>query len=400
MSADQKLLRIVFVINSLEGGGAERVISIILGEFSRTFCSQFCMHVDLILLDEAPRQYPIPSDIHCHVLDARGSLPRSITRLTAKVRVLRPDLVVSFLTRANLAAVVAKIATGTRCIISERVNTTSHFAVRHWRNEIARWLVRVLYRRADRVVAVSRGVARDLVENHGLASNRIEVIPNPYNLEELEQAAAQAPAIGLPDRFIVAVGRLTSNKNVEMLLRAFARTGGDTDLVILGDGDRRAALEREAARLGLTGRVHFVGFVANPHAIMKRALAFVSASNAEGFPNAAAEAMALGRPVIMTDCPSGPAELLEGVAPAGSGVVRARYGVLTPVDDELAMADALRLVGTTELRLYGDIARQRMKTFRAAPIAERYALMVGAVARATRPQVRAISAACAGRDVG
>lgn len=400
MSAEQPPLRVVFVINSLEGGGAERVLSIVLAEFARTLCGPFHMHLDLVLLDKAAQQYPIPSDIHCHVLDAGGSLPRSITRLTAKLRVLRPDLVVSFLTRANLAAVVAKFATGTGCIISERVNTTSHFAGHDWRNAIARWLVRVLYRRADRVVAVSRGVARDLVENHGQAADRIEVIPNPYDLEELERAAAQTPAIALPARFVVAVGRLTPDKNVEMLLRAFARAEGDTDLVVLGDGDRRADLEREAAQLGLADRVHFVGFVANPHAIMRQALALVSASNAEGFPNAAAEAMALGRPVILTDCPSGPGELLDGSAPAGRGIVLAPYGVLTPIGDELAMADALRLVGTAALDRYGDVAKQRMRTFRAATIAERYAVTIDAVARAAGPQGRAVPGACAGGDVG
>lgn len=390
-------LRVIFVINSLEGGGAERVLSTLLARFAADAPATLPFTFELALLDRKEIKYDVPQGVVVHQFDCGGALGASLRALHALIRRRRPDVVFSFLTRANFAAVVTKLRTGTPCIISERVNTTSHFAGTTLRARLSRGLVRLLYRRADRVVAVSQGVAQELSENYAVAADRLAVIHNPVDLDGLRAAARQPPAVALPDRFVVAVGRLTANKNHAMLLRAFAASGITADLVLLGEGECRSALEEDAAALGIAERVHFLGFVENPYAVIARAAAFVSASNAEGFPNATAEAMALGRPVLSTDCPSGPAELLDGAAPPGSGVVAASYGVLVPVGDEAAMAEGLRRLAAGAFEAYGDRGRARMETFRAELVAQRYAAIVDEVLRRAR---RPSAAATGGRRGG
>lgn len=368
--------KVACVINSFEGGGAERVLATLLREFGDGGWLGADVDLELVLLDDAPTCYRWPADVNCYVLAADGAMTRSIRRLLDYTRRHQPDLIVAFLSRANVAAVASGIRHGVPIVVSERVHTTEHLAGGGLRKIFARQLIRLIYPRADKVVAVSHGVANDLVDNFGVAPRRIEVIHNPYDLEGIRTKATAPVPSNLPTKFVVAVGRLTANKNFAMLIRAYARARLDEDLVILGTGELDGELVRLADKLGVAPRVRFAGFVANPYAVMIRARAFVSASNVEGFPNAAAEAMVLGRPVAMTDCPSGPSELLGGTAPAGAGVVRARYGVLTPVGDEPALADALRLIVTPEMESYGDRAARRMEDFSAATIARRYAACI------------------------
>jgi N-acetylgalactosamine-N,N'-diacetylbacillosaminyl-diphospho-undecaprenol 4-alpha-N-acetylgalactosaminyltransferase len=364
--------KVAFVINSFEGGGAERVLATLLQEVHGGLSVNNDIKPELVLLDDVPARYDWPADVPCHVLGANGTMTDSVRRLLDYTRRRRPDVMLAFLSRANIAAVTVKMRYRVPVLISERVNTTEHLAGGGVRNMLARGLIRALYPRADRVIAVSRGVARDLVDNFRVSPERVHVIHNPYDLDKIRAKAGEAAPADLPARFVVAVGRLTANKNFAMLIRAYARADLDDDLVILGAGELRDELASLVRQLGVERRVRFVGFVTNPYAVMARATAFVSASNVEGFPNAAAEAMALGRPVVLTDCPSGPGELLGGAAPTGSGVTKARYGVLTPVGDEAAMVDALRLIVSPEMRAYGDHARHRMEDFRAAEITRKY----------------------------
>src|SRR5206468_11188612 len=138
--------------------------------------------------------------------------------------------------------------------------------------------------------------------------------------------------------------RLVPNKNFAMLIEAFARSGITGKLVILGDGPERPVLTAKIKALGLSGRVMMPGFSANPFPTLRRAEFFVSPSNAEGFPNSLLEAMSVGLPVISTNCPSGPSEVLADL-PRGqvaAGVSFAEHGILVSPDDPAAMAEALR----------------------------------------------------------
>jgi glycosyltransferase involved in cell wall biosynthesis len=201
-----------------------------------------------------------------------------------------------------------------------------------------------LYARAAGVVAVSNGVADDVARRSGLARDRITVIANPAVVPELDALAAEPVdhpwlAPGAPS-VVLAVGRLGAGKDRPTLLRAFARLRAKVDarLVLVG-GDRtpaktakrKAALVALATELGVADSFDLPGYAANPFAFMARAAVLAVTSRNEGFCNVIAEALACGCPVVSTDCPSGPAELLDG----------GRYGRLVPVGDDAALAAAL-----------------------------------------------------------
>lgn len=360
--------KVLLVINSLEGGGAERVFASLAQALAARGAENT---VDVALLDEAEQRHHIEGPISMHVLGAGGGLGASITRLRTLIRERRPDVLLSFLARANCASVVAARGCGLPVLISERVNPTSHFPKQAGR----RALLRLLYPRANRVIAVSHGVADDLRRRFGVPAGRLQVIPNPVDMAGV-RAAARAPSpIPLPERFYVGVGRLVPNKNWKLLLQAFAASGGDEHLVVLGEGEQRPALQAMVHALGLAARVHMPGYLANPYAVMARVQAYVSASNAEGFPNSLLEALALGLPAAVTDCPSGPAEILADTLRLGArGVVEAPYGLLTPVSDGEALADALRRLRLEALRArYAHLGPLRAAAFRPDAVYGRYA---------------------------
>ena len=197
--------------------------------------------------------------------------------------------------------------------------------------------MRRLYPGAQRVVAVSEGVARALREGLGVPAERIEVIGNPVVTPRVLAGATHAPTHpwfhdGGPP-VVVGVGRLAPQKGFDVLLRAVAqaRAARPCRLLILGDGGERAALEALADTLGIRDAVALPGFDADPFPAMAAAGAFVLSSAWEGLPNVLIQAMALGTPVVATDCPSGPAEVTDG----------GRLGRLVPVGDVAAMADGI-----------------------------------------------------------
>jgi glycosyltransferase involved in cell wall biosynthesis len=164
----------------------------------------------------------------------------------------------------------------------------------------------------------------------------VDVIHNGLDLEEIRGlAAGRADHSWLDDvasGLVLGVGRLSAQKNFSMLIRAFARLSRPhSRLLILGEGPEREPLQRLAAELGVAERVQLAGFVTNPFPYFARCSAFVLSSRWEGFANVVIEAMACGAPVVATDCPGGPADLLQG-----SG-----FGRLVPVDDIAAMAEAI-----------------------------------------------------------
>ncbi|HEX8484891.1 glycosyltransferase [Sphingomonas sp.] len=334
-------MRVLFLINSLAGGGAERVmLSIVAGSRDR-----LAEGSALALLDDDRDAYPPPVWLPVHRLSTGGSLPRGFRALRALVRSKKPDLIVSFLTRANVIAAAVGSLEGVRTVISERVNTSAHLS--GLRAVPSRLLVRLAYPRADRIIAVSQGVADDLARNFGVEPARITAIANPVDLAAIRARADEAamPPLALP--YFIAVGRLTHTKNMALLVRAYRDAQPAARLLILGEGPERETLQAEIARLGLNGRIVLGGFSPNPFALVAQAHAYVSASNGEGFPNALVEAMALERPVIATNCASGPSEILvdrprESIA----GPLDTPHGRLVPTDDQASLAAALRWIDT------------------------------------------------------
>ncbi|WP_269430613.1 glycosyltransferase [Novosphingobium malaysiense] len=360
----------VFIINSLAGGGAERVMTTLL-RASGSWRDRY--DISLVLLDREPGAYPVPDWIDVVQFDTRGNLVSGIRALRRLIAAQRPDVTLSFLTRANVANVAASAGLGIRCIISERVNSSAHFGGR-LRAAASRWLLRFTYPRADHVVAVSYGVADDLARNFSVRENRISVIANPVDHDLIAECGLADPAVPVPEDYVAAAGRLVPNKNFAMLIEAFARSELPGSLVILGEGPERANLEAHVARLGLEGRVHLPGFVENPFAILRRASLFALPSNAEGFPNGLVEAMACGLPVVATNCASGPSEILLGCPREEvQGVVECDAGIVVPTNDVAAFTKALRMLDDPEKRKRkGDAAAEITRAFDTAQTANRY----------------------------
>jgi glycosyltransferase involved in cell wall biosynthesis len=246
--------------------------------------------------------------------------------------------VLSGLVHINTIAVLAKaFAPDTRFIISERNTPSVDCKDSQPALKLGYRLAPYLYRRADAIIAVCGGVADDLSAFTGLARQRIEVINNPVVTDQTlilarEEFGHRWFEPGAPP-VIVAAGRLADAKDYPTLLRAFAklRASRRCHLMILGEGELLSGLVALTRDLGVADDVEFAGFLLNPYAVMSRASVLVLSSRWEGSPNVLVEAMACGAPVVSTDCPSGPREILAG----------GKYGPLVPVGDVAGLAAAM-----------------------------------------------------------
>ena len=262
----------------------------------------------------------------------------SLLPLLRYLRENKPKALLAAKHRGMMLAACAR-ALGARTPMAGRLGTaplasmTSRNAV--WRLT-QRLGMRWAYSRLDALVAVSQGVAGELQDAVGRMNLPIMVLPNPVVSEAFLEAASLPcphPWLEATEPCLVAIGRLTPQKDMATLLEAMALVSSrhKVRLLILGDGPLRTALEQQRKRLGLDEVVQFVGFAPHPAAYLARARLFVLSSRWEGSPNALTEALALGCPVVATDCPHGPRELLQD----GS------LGRLVPMGEARALAEAI-----------------------------------------------------------
>lgn len=362
--------KILFIINSLTGGGAERVLATLL-RHSEPWRDRF--DIELALLDDEADAYAVPEWIRVHRLDCGFSLIRSARRLRTLVAARSPDITLSFLTRSNVANAYAMAGRARPWVISERVNTSAHLGTGR-RASFGRAMVRASYPRADAIIAVSEGVSEDLRLNFGVSADRLVAIANPIDAEAIRALSGQPNRFADGAPYVFAMGRLVENKNFAMLIDAFARSGLDGRLIIGGEGPLRAQLQGRIDALGLRDRVELAGFLENPFAAVAGARFFVLPSNAEGFPNGLVEAMAIGKAVISTNCPSGPAEILADRPRAAiDGLTIAPHGVLVPCNDADALAQAMqRLADPALCADLADRALHRALEYTPERAAQRY----------------------------
>jgi glycosyltransferase involved in cell wall biosynthesis len=351
---------------SLEGGGAEHVMM----DLARGFVGRG-FQVDLVLASaQGAFLTQVPTGVRVIDLKARRTLT-ALLPLVGYLRRVRPTALLATLDHANLIALIAKALAGTRTRTAIReANIPSRETTRSRKERLLLRLMRYLYPRADALIAVSQGVADDLVTTLGLNPSRVQVIYNPVVTDQLLQQAHE-PLIhpwfakGQPP-VILGAGRLVLQKDFATLIRAFAgvRRQAHVRLVILGEGELRSELEMLVRELGLEGDVALPGFVDNPFPYMARAAVFVLSSAWEGLPNVLIQAMALGTPVVSTDCPSGPREILKG----------GEYGKLVAVGDDRALAEAIRVA--LELPRY-NLTTDWVKPFREPFVTTQYLHALG-----------------------
>ena len=329
--------RVLFVIPSLRLGGAERVVTLLAKHLPR---DRFEVHVALV---EKAGEFlaELPADVQVHDLGA-GRVRRAVWPLVALIRRLRPDVVVPNLGYLNLALLAARVALppSARVVpiehttLSGEVATQSHPAL--WR-----LAYRVLYPRADRIVACSHAIADDLVSVFGITPSRLRMLRNP--IDEPRIAAALAAAVSPfqgEGPHVLAVGRLAHVKGYDRLIDAFAGVASGiptAELWLLGDGPEREDLLRRVREHGLESRVHFAGFKADPYPWMRFSDVFVQSSRREGLPVAVLEAAACGARLVAFDCPGGTREILSAIPGAqlvpdgdANGLLRAIARALGP----------------------------------------------------------------------
>jgi glycosyltransferase involved in cell wall biosynthesis len=365
--------KLMIVIHSLRGGGSERVLINLLKGLHR---SEFSI---TLVLYEGVFDYPMPGDVKLRILNIATG--RNIFKLTASfvLKILRlvglmrkesPDVILSLISSTNATVTIARLLSGIRCrlIVSEHTHPSVNLGNELYGNVTKRFIKRC-YPRADRIVAVSEGIKQDLIHNFGVREAKIAMIYNPINIEEIEVLSTEDVEHpwfreGIP--VVISVGRLTKQKGYPYLLKAFSmvRRSLECRLVILGEGEDKENLVKTAIELGLKKDVEFMGFQQNPFKYMARSSFFVLSSLYEGFGNVIVEAMALGLPVISTDCPSGPSEIIE----------HRMNGLLVPVKDAEALARAiLDIAGNNVLRNELSAgARLRARSFTLDKIVEKY----------------------------
>ena len=327
---------LLFVAPNLGGGGAERALVHIVNALDR---ARFQPHLALfqregIFLGELASDVPVyeiqPTD--------RGPVHRNWVRVLALRRLyqkIHPTLVMGLLWQANAVTLLAAglWRFSTPVVINEQ--TTPQASLRADARRRLLWpIASRLYRRASHVVAISEGIAGEITDRLSIAPGRVSVIYNPVPVQQVVEQArdpvsfrvARTPAI-------LAAGRLVPLKNYPLLLRAVTLVlrEQEVELYILGDGPEREPIERLAAALGISAHMHLLGFQPNPYPYLAQADLFALSSDHEGFGNVLVEAMALGVPVVATDCPYGPREILAG----------GQYGLLVPPGDERALAAGL-----------------------------------------------------------
>ncbi|MDN5869667.1 MAG: glycosyltransferase [Nitrococcus sp.] len=321
-------------------GGVERMMLNLLGGIR---AARPALTVDLLAVKahNLPRER-LPEGVTLVDLGVRHSTLAALA-LARYLRGCRPNALLAAKDRAIRSAVLARGLSGVDTRLVGRLGTNFSAALDS-RSAAARLLRRLpmrrCYRRLDRVVAVSEGVAEDTRRITELPASKVTVIRNPVITAALARLAAEPvmhPWLCSPTApVILGAGRLTRQKDFPTLIHAFARLRRErpAKLVILGEGKDRRALQALTAELGIGADVDLVGHVSNPYAWMAKADLFVLSSIWEGSPNVLTEAMACGTPALATDCPSGPRELFAD----------GRYGLLVALGDAAAMATAMSQV--------------------------------------------------------
>ncbi len=366
-------MRILMVIDSLSGGGAEHI-------FTTIACALEESHQVEVLVFQR-------SGIHLQRLEAAsirvaeirtdGSKLRFFARVRQHMRSLKPDVVLSFMDTPNLVSGIALLGTRIPLVLSFRSDHRS--APQDFHQQLKDCLLYFGLHRAHSVIAVSEQLARFMREDFPFARQKLVAINNGLDLERL-QLEAEKPLSPEEEALfatptVLAIGRLDAAKDYPTLLRAFATPGStqrERRLLILGSGPDEAALKSLAQTLGIRDRVHLLGYVEQPARFLRRASLYVMSSRYEGYPNALAEAMFLNGSCVSTDCPTGPSEIID------SGV----NGLLVPVGDSQALASAMaRLLSDSALAAQFRLrAREAMSKRTVAKMVAEYVRVLEAAA--------------------
>lgn len=350
--------KIVVLINRLGSGGSERAVSMLLPVLNRFY------NIELIFLEKCKPFYQIPEDIKITYLSRQRSsplmkfciLPFLAYRLSKILKKNKVELVQSHLSRANYVSVLAKYFFGsTHRSILVVPTPVSYNKKRKWLNRVVNFfLIKHLYPKADQIICKAEGMLADLRKHAELDDDKLSVIYNPYDIDMIKKLALGSTGfVFRKDVFYIStVGRLIELKRQKDIIAAankLINKGHRIEVVLIGSGGLRNYLMNYADNLNIKEKIHFLGSQNNPFPFIEKSNVFVLSSNQEGFPNALAEAMVLSKPVISSDCFTGPREMLNetsdyhAVIPKGT-YIKAKNGCLYSVGDVEALAKAIEFM--------------------------------------------------------
>lgn len=337
--------KVVIVINSLESGGAERVVSNLLNSWIDKYdCYLILIHNKIFYdLDEKIKI------LHLNEVDTKSgirkffALPILSYKLSKIIKEHKFDRIISFLTRANYINVLSNIFAKHISIISERAMPSLQYQF-GLSSKINKYLIKQIYPRATLCLANSQGNMLDLKNNFEVSN--LDWIPNPFDLDKIEKLSMEKVTINKEKFTFVTVGRLDNGKNHKLIIDAIKNL--DAELWIIGDGILKENLIEHIKDLEIENKVFLLGKQTNPFSYLSKADCFVFSSNHEGFPNVLVEALSCGLPVISTDCKSGPREIL---APNSDVEIQltdelelSEYGVLVPIQNINKLKEAMNLI--------------------------------------------------------
>ena len=372
-------MNLMIIVPTLECGGQEKVASLTANYFSDDY------NVIFVIFSSLGQVYNVNTKLICLNLPATNGIWRKGLNLFRRILKLRKikkvqhiDISISFGNTANLANALSKRREKVVCSLRGNIEADEDSI-----------LSKIVYFNTDAIVCVSEKM-RHVVSKHLKKINKIHVIYNPYDYEKIEELGLTGGELDVNGLFsgniVISVGRLDKVKGYQHLINAVSiakKEIGDLKLILIGDGNQKAYLEKIVKTKKMENDILFLGYKSNPYYYIKRSKIYVLSSLAEGFPNALVEAMLCGTPVIATNCISGPSEILdEQVEEEISGIKQAKYGILVPrfkyekendCEDTILAEAIIMLLKNGKLRkLYSNRALNRVKDFNIENYKKRY----------------------------
>ena len=369
------LKKIVILINSLESGGAERVVSNLLNLWVKKYdCYLILIHnYKFYEIDERIKIISLEESKELSSFLKLLRLPILAYKLSKIIKFYKFDNIISFLTRANYINVISKIFIKHKAIINERAMPSIQYKY-GLNGNINRFLIKSLYSKAELCLANSYGNMMDLKNNFNVA--RLAYIHNPFNITKIYKISKEEIDIEKKRFTFVTVGRLDRGKNHKLIINAIKDI--DADLWIIGDGELKNEIHEYIKIQKLENKICLLGKKQNPFSFLLKADCFVFSSNHEGFPNALVEAMICRCSIISTDCQSGPREILSPDSDMNIQLVDklelAEYGILTPIKNVDKLQESMNLIIKDEnlRKNYQDKAKHRANDFRIEKIIKQY----------------------------
>lgn len=336
----------IILVNSLANGGGERIASNIANELIR--------HEEIIVVTlENNNKYYVDDRVRVINLNQRKWFPYIYHTFELKkiIKTENIDFIQSHLYRSNFINILCKLFGGNHYVQVVNHGDPFQYKKNGLKGFIMLNLMKLLYPMADQIIAISDVMNVNIRKLMSRNKNKVITVNNPNNISEIiKNSNSECDSnIELNFNYIVYMGRLIKSKNIDLLIHAIKCL--DITLVIIGSGPEELNLKKLAETLKVSNRVIFLGQLSNPFPVIKNALALVSASSSEGFPNSIIESLACSTPVIHSDCISGPREILQPSSTVNKTIQKNNYeitpfGILYNTGDVTALIQSIKYIST------------------------------------------------------